>query len=428
MRTRRVVVTALAIWALALSLSVRAHQAPAAAARSRAPVTKPAVQAPANADCLECHGDDGIVRADGRPVAGTSPEFDASIHAETACVDCHQDLATTADFPHPEKLAKVDCAECHSDQVAKYSAGVHATARGQGSQYAASCIDCHGMHDIRPSSDPQSPTHHLQLASTCGKCHGNAEIIAKGGIPEDVTKKFADSIHGTALSRSGLIVAPTCSGCHGAHDILKPGDPKSSVAPGHVPATCGTCHEGIARQFAAGVHGTTLARGEPPAPNCQTCHTAHAIQRTDKPDWQLSAIRQCGTCHAARIATFRDTFHGQVTTLGFRAVAGCADCHGAHEIRPASDPLSPVSPGRLVATCGKCHANAGPSFVKYDPHANKHDRARNPALFFASKFMTGLLFTVFTFFGVHTSFWFAREFRDRRDRRGAGPAKPGGAK
>jgi hypothetical protein len=425
MSTRRVVVAAVAVWALALGFSVRAQQAPAPAARSRAPISKPAVKAPPNSDCLECHDDEGLVRDDGRPLARVRPIPAASVHESVACVECHQDLATIVDFPHPEKLAKVDCAACHDDEVKKYAGSVHATARREGSQYAASCVDCHGMHDIRASSDPQSPTHHLQLAATCAKCHGDPEVIAKGGIPEDVTKNFADSIHGKALSRSGLVVAPTCSDCHGSHDILKHGDPKGSVGPGHVPATCGKCHEGIARQFGTGVHGAALAKGESNAPSCQTCHTAHAIQRTDKSEWQLSAIRQCGTCHAARIATFRDTFHGQVTALGSRAVAGCADCHGAHEIRPASDPLSPVSPGRLVATCGKCHANASASFVRYDPHANKHDRARNPALYFASKFMTGLLFTVFAFFGVHTSLWFAKEFRDRR---GTGAPKAGGAK
>jgi hypothetical protein len=428
MSTRRVVVVAVAVWALALGYSVRAQQAPAPAARSRAPISKPAVKAPPNSDCLECHDEEGLVRDDGRPLARVREMPAASVHESVACVECHRDLAATVDFPHPEKLAKADCAECHGDEVTQYAAGIHATARSQGSQYAASCVDCHGMHDIRASSDPQSRTHHLQLAATCGRCHGDPEVIAKGGIPEDVTKKFADSIHGKALSRSGLVVAPTCSDCHGSHDIRKHGDPTSRVVSGHVPATCGTCHEGIARQFGAGAHGVALAKGGADAPSCQTCHTAHAIQRTDQSDWQLSAIRQCGTCHAARIATFRDTFHGQVTALGSRSVAGCADCHGAHEIRPASDPLSPVSPGRLVATCGKCHADASASFVQYDPHANKHDRARNPALFFVSKFMTGLLVTVFAFFGLHTSLWFAKEFRDRRDRRGAGAPRAGGVK
>jgi hypothetical protein len=188
------------------------------------------------------------------------------------------------------------------------------------------------------------------------------------------------------------------------------------VATTNVPSTCGKCHEGIALQFKAGVHGKLLAEGKRDGPACQTCHTAHGIQRADQAAWQLSVIGQCGTCHAERIATFRDTFHGQVTALGYRTVAGCADCHGSHEILPASDPRSPIAPANLVATCGKCHENANANFVKYDPHANKHDAARNPVLYYISKFMTVLLAGVFGLFGLHTTFWFAREVRARRER------------
>jgi nitrate/TMAO reductase-like tetraheme cytochrome c subunit len=229
-----------------------------------------------------------------------------------------------------------------------------------------------------------------------------------------VAAKYGDSIHGRAVSRSGLTVAPTCSNCHGAHDIFSPSNPESRVATTHVPETCGKCHEGIALKFNAGVHGTVLARGNTGAPACQTCHTAHAIQQSESTGWQLSVIGQCGTCHADRVTTFKDTFHGQVTSLGSRAVAGCADCHGPHEILPASDPRSPIAPANRVKTCGKCHEGANENFVKYDPHANKHDRQRSPALFYVSKFMTVLLVGVFSFFGIHTTMWFAREIREGR--------------
>jgi hypothetical protein len=113
-----------------------------------------------------------------------------------------------------------------------------------------------------------------------------------------------------------------------------------------------------------------------------------------------------------------------VTSLGFRTVAGCADCHGAHEILPASDPRSPIAPKNLVRTCGKCHENATANFVKYDPHANKHDRAHYPLLYLASRTMSILLLGVFGFFGLHTSLWFSKEMRVRRQRRrGAGDSR-----
>ena len=147
---------------------------------------------------------------------------------------------------------------------------------------------------------------------------------------------------------------------------------------------------------------------------CADCHTAHAIQRVETDAWRLSITRECGTCHAESLRTYRDTFHGQVTSLGFVRVAACADCHGSHDIQKRSDPRSRVAPAHLVETCRQCHAGANASFVRYDPHANKHDRARNPVLYYAAKFMDGLLIAVFGFFGLHTALWVPRGLRARR--------------
>jgi len=421
MKIRGVIGTAALAWALALGFSARAH---VAAALEPAPqATKPAPQAPApsNDDCLACHDDASMKRANGTPVYVSKDAFAASVHAPINCVDCHADLAHTAEFPHPEKLAKVDCSSCHADQVAQYKQSTHALARTRGNSVAARCADCHGLHDIRGSKDPQSRTYHLNIAATCAKCHGSHDVIVRGKIAiGDVATPFSDSIHGRALSRSGLLVAPTCSDCHGAHDILQKSDPKSRVALANVPATCGKCHEGIEHQFEGSVHASFLAKGSNGAPACQTCHTPHAIQRAENADWQLSVVNQCGSCHTDKLKTYRDTFHGQVTKLGFRAVATCADCHGNHAILPASDPRSPISPANRLQTCRKCHTTATANFVKYDPHADKHDRKRNPFLYFTARFMQILLTGTFGFFGLHTLLWTMRT--TRRNGKGGGHA------
>jgi hypothetical protein len=156
------------------------------------------------------------------------------------------------------------------------------------------------------------------------------------------------------------------------------------------------------------VHGTKLSAGNLEAPNCASCHSAHGITRTDTDDWQLHAVEQCGTCHRESLATYRDTFHGQVTALGFAPVAKCVDCHSAHQNFPKEDPRSTVAPANLVKTCGQCHAGANENFVKYNPHANKHDPERLPVLYYSARFMDALLLFVFAFFGVHTLLWFSR--------------------
>jgi hypothetical protein len=360
-----------------------------------------------------------MTRADGTPVVVPTDVFAQSVHGSFACVDCHADLAALAEFPHPENLAPVDCATCHDDPAMKLAASVHADVR-LANGAAMGCAACHGPpHQMRPSSDLESPTHTLRVAATCAGCHSE---MAPPGAPDApaVATMFADSIHGRALTRSGNVAAPTCSNCHRSHDILPKAEPASPVHRTMVPATCGTCHAGIQRDFGDSVHATALRTGNANAPHCASCHTAHGIQRTDVGGWQLSAVEQCGTCHREALDTYRDTFHGQVTALGFTPVAKCMDCHQAHRIFGPDDARSSVAPGNLLTTCRTCHPGANENFIQYQPHANRYDAERLPALYYAARFMNVLLIGTFTFFGLHTALWFLREragtSRDRTNR------------
>jgi hypothetical protein len=347
-------------------------------------------------------------------VAVKPEAFAESIHGQAgiACVNCHVDLAQAKEFPHAESLRPAECTSCHETAVAAYGRGVHAKAHAGGNLVAATCADCHGSHDIRPSTDPQARTHHLNLLATCARCHGSEEVIKRGKIRiGNVVDLFKDSIHGRALLKSGLNVAPTCSDCHGNHDIRRKTDRESRVFRLKIPDTCGTCHEGVERQYLTGIHGAQMAGGSPLAPVCSDCHTAHQIRRADVEGWRLEVIRECGSCHDESLKTYRDTFHGQVTALGFARVASCADCHEAHLVFPARDPRSSVSKTRVVDTCKKCHQHVTASFAEYDPHGDPDNRERNPLLYYTARFMRLLLFGVFTFFGIHTAMWFGRELQ-----------------
>ncbi len=385
--------------------------APAAA---QAP--KPA--APANDDCLACHDDPGATRANGTGVAVSASQFAASVHGQLAlnCVDCHKDLAATAEFPHPERLAKVDCAGCHQEAVDKYGTSIHGQLKDSGrNSHAATCVDCHGTHDIRPAADSESRTYALNLPKTCGTCHGNNAVIT--GEAGRIFNEYEDSVHGRAVSKSGLLVAANCTSCHGAHDIQQHNAAGSHVSRANIPGTCAKCHEGVAATYSRGVHGQQEQKGNTAAPVCSDCHTSHQIQRVDVEDWKLDVIRECGNCHREKIETYRDTFHGKVTELGFARVATCADCHGNHEILPAGNPASLVSPQKRLETCRTCHQDANDNFAAYDPHADASNYQRNPTLWYAANAMKALLGGVFIFFGVHTLLWFPRSVRQRRARK-----------
>jgi nitrate/TMAO reductase-like tetraheme cytochrome c subunit len=383
---------------------------------------------PDNDLCLACHGDPAAVRESGGSIAVDPARYEASSHGAMGftCVTCHTDLASVSEFPHAAKLARVQCATCHDSAAEAYGKSIHAAARrANGASDAATCTDCHTAHDIRPATDPQSRTYPLNLPATCGRCHGNADIIKQDHIAiGNVAALYRDSIHGKAVSVSGLLVAANCTSCHGNHDIRRKNDPESKVFRANVPSTCGRCHEGIKTLYMEGIHGTELAAGNAKVPVCADCHTAHQIQRVDVTSWRLDVIRECGTCHASKIETYRDTFHGQVTSLGFVRVATCSDCHGPHRIFPKSDSRSMVSDEHRLETCQKCHAGATARFAQYDPHADESDRERNPSLFFAALGMKWLLIGVFTFFGLHTLLWLPRATLERRRRSQGVPPGP----
>jgi hypothetical protein len=80
---------------------------------------------PANDDCLACH-DATATRPNGQSMALDLKRFEASTHGPLACVDCHADLAKLIEFPHADKLAKVECGSCHDDIRSKYRDSIHA--------------------------------------------------------------------------------------------------------------------------------------------------------------------------------------------------------------------------------------------------------------------------------------------------------------
>jgi len=356
-------------------------------------------------ECLDCHG--GMELDPQRPgLTIAVQDFEQSVHAALECSGCHTDVG---EFPH-DAVILPQCSTCHPDASTDFAASVHGQALARGDRDVASCQNCHGSaHTAKRTTDPASQVYPLNLPRTCGVCHGDPELARRHGIPvANAYQLYMDSIHGRALTQSGLLVAANCSSCHGFHTTQPKADPASRVHRRNIPSTCGECHAGILPLYSESVHGVAAAAGNVLAPVCSDCHTAHEIARVDTVSWQLDLIRECGTCHEESLRTYRDTFHGQVTALGFTRVARCADCHGSHAIVPASNPNSSVSSSNRVATCRKCHPQANGNFAQFSPHADPADSVKNPDLYYAAWGMHLLMIGVFTFFGLHTSLWLVR--------------------
>jgi len=78
------------------------------------------------------------------------------------CGRCHSDLRLAEKFGLP------------ADKVPAYEDSYHGLALRSGVTTVAHCGSCHGLHDILPSSDPESHVHRDNLAKTCGRCHPGA--------------------------------------------------------------------------------------------------------------------------------------------------------------------------------------------------------------------------------------------------------------
>jgi predicted CXXCH cytochrome family protein len=290
-----------------------------------------------------------------------------------------------ADQSSPKPPANDDCLTCHADHVdaKQFAASIHGPL---------ACVDCHAAL----AKVTEFPHDEKVAKVACATCH------------DQVASTYHDSIHAWAKEKAGLVVAPACADCHGKHDIRPHTDSASRVFRTTIPATCGGCHAGIREQFDRGIHAAKLKIGDTRAPSCADCHTAHAIQRADTDKWRLAVTAECGTCHAQVVESFRRTFHGKVTEIGFTAVATCSDCHGAHDILPAANSASTVSRAHLVETCARCHPGANERFVRYDPHPNPTDYTRSAVLWWANRFYWVLIPGCFGFFGLHSALWFWR--------------------
>jgi cytochrome b subunit of formate dehydrogenase len=182
--------------------------------------------------CTDCHGSHEILPANdakspiykfnvpatcGGCHSAVKTTFMQSIHGQAisrgngqapVCTDCHgiHSIKSHADPNSPaseQNLSKDTCARCHEgvrlsqefgvpgNRVTSYFDSYHGLAAEGGSVVAANCSSCHGVHDILPSSDPQSTINRDHLDATCGKCHKGVTqkfTLTKVHMDQGVTK------------------------------------------------------------------------------------------------------------------------------------------------------------------------------------------------------------------------------------------------
>ncbi len=333
-----------------------------------------------NDQCVACHTFlDGTITLDSGDTISLSVSTETihnSVHGDREyqgvhydaleCVDCHKEQAQTG-FPHEPVTATTQreytvamesvCQDCHVDIAASHQNDIHQLAIEEGNLDAATCIDCHGSHDVQIPNEPRQ-----KIDETCGECH------------TEVFDQYRHSVHGEALY-NGVEDVPVCIDCHGVHGIEDPLTPRFRV---NSPEMCGECH---ADKDLMAKHGIS----------------------TDVFDTYVSDF------HGTTVTLFEKISPDQETNK-----AVCFDCHGVHNILPVTDENSKVIKQNLLETCRECHPNASDNFPDAWMSHYVPSLEHNRLVFFINKFYQILIPLVIGGFLVFIGTDVFRRFRNRK--------------
>ncbi|NOY82012.1 MAG: hypothetical protein GXP31_13530 [Kiritimatiellaeota bacterium] len=322
-----------------------------------------AAAAQTNSDCMDCHDDRTLTAMiGGRKVSAyiNIKAYRSSVHGDLECVTCHSDLEGT-DFPHKEDLQPVKCAQCHEDEAKDLQNGPHGKWKKVPGQPAASCIVCHGTHDVLGPNNAKSTVSPVSVGKLCGRCHSKEK------------KVYGHSIHSAS---TGAKPNAACTDCHRGHGMVQPKIEKIELQ------TCGECHPEEAKRQARSVHARAALKGDPLAPSCITCHNHHDILPSSDPKSATAKLNTpvlCGRCHheGSRVSLERNipqknilqnyslSIHGQgLLKMGLRVTAVCTSCHNSHLILEPDNPDASINPENVAKTCMKCHSRIEQVHVK----------------------------------------------------------------
>jgi hypothetical protein len=300
----------------------------------------------ADETCLACHAQPGqtfeLPSGELLYISVDPETYYASAHGQAgiACVQCHTDISS---YPHPPFAAETRreytvehyemCQTCHIQPYEEATNDAHLLAIDRGVMEAATCVDCHGVHDITHPAQPLS-----RIPQTCQRCHSL------------IFEEFRNSVHGEALIGAGNPDVPTCSDCHNHHNMQGPTNTQFAL---FSPELCARCHAN--RELA---------------------------ERYEMNPYVYD--------------TYVADFHGTSITI-FQAVAPgqrpnqalCIDCHGVHDIFRVDDPASVRA--QILPTCQQCHPQADIDFpdawLSHYPPSPRHA----PLVFYARLFYTILI-------------------------------------
>lgn len=329
------------------------------------------VGATQKADCYVCHNQ--IAKEHKESIHGIS--LSEGIDDAAKCWDCHgshniQHVKSESSLVHPKNLAKT-CGNCHDNPEfqkkhdigiknpgAGYTNSVHGKLLSNGRTDGATCVKCHGTHNIKNMVQPGSTISTFNIPNLCGQCH------------KKESEEYQQSIH-WIRAKKGFRESPVCSDCHSEHNI-------------------DSFNEKTQREEARKLQEQT----------CVVCHQNPMIAK--RFGQQTNQAKE-----------FQDSYHGLAVMRGDKDAAMCVDCHNVHKILPKSHLESSVNTANVQKTCQKCHATATETFAKSYSHKTQDKHASEIENIVANVYFW-LIITVIGGMILHNFLIFVYEIRKKR--------------
>jgi cytochrome b subunit of formate dehydrogenase len=151
-----------------------------------------------SASCVDCHTThrmlppfdpessvhpDNLTDTCGKCHAGISAQIKESIHwpenndkgPVPTCEYCHTSHSICRTTKRGFRTMIMNrCGHCHEKEADTFFDTFHGKVSRLGEQAAAKCYDCHGSHNILPTSNPDSMLSFHNIVETCSQCHEGA--------------------------------------------------------------------------------------------------------------------------------------------------------------------------------------------------------------------------------------------------------------
>lgn len=285
------------------------------------------------------------------PSAGASwliePErFHISVHGQSSCQDCHEDVQGKEHHPDPanvnQRLAdffSMDrCVSCHDHIPDDLQEGTHGEKRIENPREYEDCIRCHDPHYQLPLGDERVSGLNTSMPreELCGACHQVRESLPSPADEDRVC--FACHL---MPKKEGPQMAQRLTGfcfhCHGKmkgdeleyQKTLSPLiDPSAYVSTPHAKVECLTCHP----------RGAQYPHARQITGDCKQCHQRHDEKVAHDAHFRVA----CGSCHLSGIKPVGDA---ESKLIVWSREKRPGEISGIHQmVRPEKD-----------SSCRQCH-------------------------------------------------------------------------